>query len=233
MGDIIYSLPTIRAFGGGVLHISIRMDTRERLTPRLYQPLVPLLLRATDYVVDVCPWQAESVSETSVKDLDRFRDHIAPGRNIADSHLLAWGLDTSHRDRSWLTVSDPLQIATVVFHRSERSRNAAFPWGKIYSEYGAQAVFVGWPYEHAMFCREVGKVPYLPTADFYELARVIAGCKLYVGNQSAPLAVAEGLKVRLIAEHPPGDAARCRFQRPGAGFDVTEETVLPELNNYD
>jgi hypothetical protein len=32
-------------------------------------------------------------------------------------------------------------------------------------------------------------------SNFLELARVIAGCKFFIGNQSFPFAVAEGLKV--------------------------------------
>jgi hypothetical protein len=225
-----YALPTIRALGGGPLYIGLRFDTRQRLVPSLYAPLVPLLLRATDYVTDVRPWPSRRAdAPEDFVDLDLFRRNLVRGRNIADNHLLAFGLDVAHRDRRWLTISDPRNVAPVVFHRSQRSRGPGFPWAQIYAKYANMAVFVGLPHEHFLCCREVGPVPFVRTADFYELARVIAGCRLYVGNQSAPLAVAEGLKVPLIAEHPLGDAACCRMTRSGALFNVTNETPLPDI----
>lgn len=227
VGDVIYALPTIRALGGGVLRFGIRPDTRQPMTAQAYAPLVPLLLQATDYVALVEPW-AELMTSTFL-DLDRFREHVLPGRNLADSHLVAFGLDTVHRDRPWLTTVDPLQIAPVVFHRSQRSQNERFPWARIYRKHSKSAVFVGLPHEHALFCDCVGPVRHFPTPDLYQLARVIAGCKIYVGNQSAPLAIAEGLKVRLMAEHPVG-SAQCRFDRPGALFEVNETTAIPELD---
>ena len=39
-----------------------------------------------------------------------------------------------------------------------------------------------------------------PTKNFYDLARIIAGCKFFIGNQSFPFALAEGLKVKRVLE---------------------------------
>jgi ADP-heptose:LPS heptosyltransferase len=54
----------------------------------------------------------------------------------------------------------------------------------------------------------------LPTADLLSVARIIAECDLFVGNQSCAAAIAEGLKRRMILEvYPP--QANCCFDRPG------------------
>ena len=44
------------------------------------------------------------------------------------------------------------------------------------------------------------EVIYTPTKNFLEVAQLIAGSKLFIGNQSAPYAVAEGLKHNSILE---------------------------------
>jgi GT2 family glycosyltransferase/tetratricopeptide (TPR) repeat protein len=76
------------------------------------------------------------------------------------------------------------------------------------------AVFVGTPAEHKEFVREFGIVPYQPTADLLELARVIAGAALFVGNQSCPYAIAEALKVPALQETREVDP-NCVYLRPG------------------
>jgi hypothetical protein len=54
--------------------------------------------------------------------------------------------------------------------------------------------------EYKDFCAECGQVEYLPTKTLLEAARAIAGSELFIGNQSAPYAIAEGLKHRSILE---------------------------------
>lgn len=87
------------------------------------------------------------------------------------------------------------------------------------------AGFVGTAAEHQDFCRSVGPVPWIATADFLDLARVIAGSELFVGNQSCPSALAEGLKHTMILEvYPPlpncGFARLGRLDATGDGFEL-------------
>ena len=98
------------------------------------------------------------------------------------------------------------------------------PWDK----YARDAVFVGLPDEHAAFCREVGPVTQYPTDDLLQVARVIAGAKLFVGNQSSPRAIAEGLKKPVVQEifmHDPN----CCFNRPDEWDGRDGSVHLPEL----
>ena len=41
---------------------------------------------------------------------------------------------------------------------------------------------------------------YKNVSNFLEFAGIIAGCKFFIGNQSFPFAVAEGLKVKRVLE---------------------------------
>ena len=84
------------------------------------------------------------------------------------------------------------------------------------------------PEEHAAFSSAFGDVPHHPTADFLELARVIAGCKLFVGNSSSPYAIAEALKkpvVQEVATYTPTTV----FLRTGATLGFDGSVALPGL----
>ncbi len=84
----------------------------------------------------------------------------------------------------------------------------------MWDAYHRVAGFVGTTAEHEDFCRSVGPVPLLLTSSLLDLARVIAGSRLFVGNQSCPAAIAEGLKHALILEvYPP--LPNCCFERLG------------------
>lgn len=75
-------------------------------------------------------------------------------------------------------------------------------------------VFVGFEKEYKDFVNKFGFIKYYPTPTFYELFQVIAGCKIFCGNQSSPMALAIGLgKERIIQEVCP-NAKDCKFNRP-------------------
>jgi ADP-heptose:LPS heptosyltransferase len=57
----------------------------------------------------------------------------------------------------------------------------------------------------------------VPTPTLLDVARVIAGCKLFVGNQSSPRAIAEGLKIPVVVEK--GRHNQCHFARHDAWYD--------------
>jgi ADP-heptose:LPS heptosyltransferase len=105
------------------------------------------------------------------------------------------------REEPWLTVPRPRRAARVLLHRSARYHKWAFPWPRAYEKYRREAAVVGTPEEHRDFCAYLGPLPYIPTPTFLDLAEVIAGCELFVGNQSAPRAVALGLGKLLVGRH--------------------------------
>ena len=108
-----------------------------------------------------------------------------------------WGL---HYDESepWLKVADPNPIAPIVIARSRRYNNDSFPWVRLTEILGNQMVFVGTNDEY--YCFPDNEIPHYPTSNLLELARVIAGSKVFIGNQSCPLAIALGLGKNCITE---------------------------------
>lgn len=240
-GDIIYALPTIRAAGGGELvlgpDLKLNFTTRTRLTltNRLVDMLAPLL-EAQSYVSGVT--FAAKMPDSVTCDLNSFRYELlhlkyTDGRlcNLAESHLAAQGLPYSACYEPWLKIDAPASESNgkVLIHRSERWLNPVFPWKDVLDVHGSNAVFVGLEHEWRAFTKLTGyKLPYRPTKDFLELAQLIAGCALFIGNQSAPYAIAEGLHKRSLLEVWP-DGPNCLFPRKNAYYGRGKIVYIPKL----
>lgn len=237
-GDLLAALPAIRAFGGGVLYIEAAPYTRERLTPDKWCGL-DLLLKEQPYIEDVLPWQGQFV-DFNLNDwrsslVRALRRNQHKDKSLVDWQLEQYGIPLHAKDTAWLTVKEPIRAARVVFNRTGPGRqkhhvyhNPAFPWHYVWEKYGKEAVFVGTPDEHRMFCATCGRVPHYPTADLHEAARVIAGADLFVGNQSACFWLAEGLKKRLVLEVW-CEGANSNVFRDGATQGLDENVKLPDL----
>jgi len=216
LGDIVYSLPAVRAGGGGDFLVDCGSRWWSHFPGDPVAALAPLL-EAQPYVRRARRWSGERPDVN----LDGFRDYYqGPGPthwflNIAEAHLQAVGLG---RDVSpWLSAPrDPRSAGKVVLHRSTRFPSPYFRWSELVGRLrDDEALCVGLPQEHARLQQIAGRrLAYLPTADLLELAGVIAGCRLFVGNQSSPMAVALGLGVDVVQETCPS-CPNCLFNRPG------------------
>jgi ADP-heptose:LPS heptosyltransferase len=60
--------------------------------------------------------------------------------------------------------------------------------------------FVGVPDEYSAMKKSIPHIEFIAVNDFLELAQIIAGCKLFIGNQSFPFSLAEALKVNRLLE---------------------------------
>jgi hypothetical protein len=168
------------------------------------------LLETQDYIGSVWPW----VGETIDYDASFFRDGGLPfGQSLASLQAKWLGL-TPDLSKPWLKVP-PDEWGAIVVNRTARYRNHYFPWASLVETFGSQLMFIGLPEEYKDFCQNFGKISYLPTLNLYKAAEVIAGSKLFIGNQSSCYAIAEGLKHRSIQEtdleHPD-----CVFPRENA-----------------
>ena len=224
LGDIIYALPTIRAMGGGDLVLfDLPGRTAHGMTESKVERIKPLLM-LQDYIHSV-QWSPFPVHTN----INGFRDHMIHG-NLADAHLATHELDWTHRTTPWLQVDKPRYEYDVVIHRSERYHNQNFPWTDVLEQYHGRIGYVGFPEEHSAFCNNFGEVPRIEAPDFLELARVIHGAKLFIGNQSSPLAVAHGMFKTLIMEICPGGAQHhCVFQRMGCIIGWDRKLIFPQL----
>lgn len=187
MGDVIYSLPTVRALGGGTLYLCPIPITRMPFTEENTEGLLSLL-RAQPYIehAEFCE-NPEHVNYN----LDLFRQQ--PYGNLADCHLQPWGLPLDEKDSRWLTAPNPTKTTRIVVNFTARYRTD-FPWETVVKNYGSGITFIGSAPEHVAFCALFGEVAYRATPTLLDVANVIEGCDLFIGSQSMPAAIAEGLK---------------------------------------
>jgi len=230
IGDTILCLPTIRALGGGILYLSELDRTRVRMNDAVFNSLAPLL-RAQPYIKAVERYSGQSVKY----DLDEFRDFWAAnrrwGRGIASYCLGMYGLPDSEANTPWITVPATSKHVgrPVVVHRSLRYRNPHFPWDRIVETYGKRMLLIGVKEEWDDWFKEFGEgFTTIETANLLEVAMIIAGCQLFIGNQSAPCAIAEGLKHHMIQATDPFDPTSV-FKRRNAQYIAGRYVVLPTV----
>lgn len=131
----------------------------------------------------------------------------------------------------WLDVEPSEESrGRIICARSGRYRNGSFPWKKIVQHYGDRLLFIGLKHEHAEFCSHWGMVEHRPVNDLLEMAKLIAGSELFIGNQSSPMAVAEGLKHPTIQETST-DPADCIYYRENAQWVDNGACILPDIRD--
>ena len=195
LGDIAYAMPIFRALGPCEVWIDDRPWTAKIVGQRF--EIIKPLLEAQAYVSGVqC-----GTPQSPHLDVSTFRDGGHPfGERLTDLQARWLKVDISHDP--WISV-DPLEVSAgrVVVHRSPRYANPFFPWRKVAAHYGDALLAVGSPQEASALSESCGrKIEYLPTRDFLQLAGVVAGAELFIGNQSSPCAVAVGLGVPYVQE---------------------------------
>lgn len=210
MGDIIYHLPVIRELGGGDFRIiPADRDGFRSAEDFAYQSIAPLLdsvkflssIAWSDAPVGIC--------------FDGWRRQLNFSKNLTNQAASWLGMaDISPSCDPWLSVHAN-RVAPVVISHSSRNYNPRFPWRNVLSKYEGRVVFVGRIYEHCWFCEQFGFVPHYETKNLLEVAEVIAGSKFFIGNPSAPLAIAEGLKHPCIAASFADVNACVFYHRPG------------------
>lgn len=160
------------------------------------------------------------------------------GNTLLDAHVnhltSTHGLGRGIRgEKQWLTVDpSPLSKDRIVIARSGRYRNGWFPWAQICLKYRCRLMFVGLRHEWREFCSMFGYVEYQPTANMLEVAEVIAGSLMFIGNQSSPNAIAEGLKHRMIQETC-CERPDCIYWRENAQHVADGGCILPGFDGDD
>lgn len=210
LGDIVYALPAIRALGGGRLLLD--PDAVPGFSKNEAAAVLPLL-ETQSYLAGV----AVRRGETADYDLDRFRKVGTSHGNLVRAHLTAVGLDPSAYEGPWIETDElgEAEAFEVVLARSCRRPDIPGFWQRVCELVGREAVFVGTRKEHGEFESRFGPIPFAATNDLKELAALIHRCRLFIGNQSCPYAIAEGLGKPAVLEVD-ASCPNCRFHRPGA-----------------
>lgn len=233
-GDVIYSLMAVRHLAeeaGQRCRYVLYPDgeTRRPMTQEHAANLLPLL-EAQPYI-ERAEWRPKPLG-VRLHFATRGRNRVWE-YNLADQYTHWLHLPYSEHHPAWLTV-EPNPVALVVFSRSLRYPGRSFPWPAIVQRYSKNAIFVGTAEEHRAFVRRFGTVAFHETQTLLDLARVIAGAKLFCGNQSCPRAIAEGLKVPVCVEQAaPPYCPDTHFARPDAWYDVPPpEGWRPEAGGW-
>lgn len=239
LGDVIYSLPVIKSLGEGVLWLS--SDTHypyparpHGLAEEDWVHNIAALLNQQDYI-----WKAlytPTMPYSIDHDLNSFRKFYArPGpenyRSIFRLHLDAFKTDYPE-DQPWLTVQDPIEIPgkPIVVNRTQRYHNDKVSIWPVLKAHEGQFVFIGSEPEYREFkayCLPMQNIPWHPTPTLLDAARVIAGCKVFIGNQSAPMAIAIGLGKNIVQEVWASNP-NCRFKRGNILYAQNQLPTIPK-----
>lgn len=201
-GDVIYMLPICQAIGNVRLYFQDRNSICKRILERLH--ILAPLLESQSYIQIAKPHEGEPIHWNA----GDFRIHHETTRSLAWAHLAHYQGQknlprvTPRFQWPWLTDIQPdaRGAGCIIINRTNRYANRHFRWAEIVAHYREHLLFVGTKDEHIAFTSRFGHVRYQKTETLLEVAGLIAASAMFIGNQSACYAVAEGMKHRRLLE---------------------------------
>jgi len=200
IGDLIYSLPVLRYYGGGFLNLNPnglstkKCDgTSSGFNRDLIQFVLPLL-QIQPYIKQCGIWDFSPC----LIDGDYFRKVESGILNLCEKILFSFGVPFSETEKPWI-FCEPKKIAPFVFSRSFRYRNNDTDYKK-YIKNADDCIFVGLQNEHDDFCSKFGKIQFYKVKNLLDLAQVIQGCEKFYGNQSSPMSLAAAMHKPFVQE---------------------------------
>lgn len=205
LGDIIFAIPSIRSIADGE-------ETKLYLKPDVFSPIPafagkrqPSRMLKTEALSLIPLLESQGIAAELHQgqpvdyDLDEFR---STGFDFGRGHI---GRYCSYRFKCrpnlwepWLQVKEPSpdSAGKVLVNRTLRYH------GKINYRFlqGKGIVFVGYTDEYNAFVKEVPDASFALAPNALTLARWLAGCKGFIGNQSFCFSLAEGLKIPRLME---------------------------------
>lgn len=213
LGDLIYSLPIVKHFGGGEFYLHLNQMNwigqhyygsppapfhQGRMTQGDFE-YMQSFMQAQGYIRR---FDTLTTSVEITDNLDRFRPaFVGHPCNYLDLYAQIHGVDPASMYTPWLSVPSPVRIPgrSIVVNRTLRWIGPVPNpiWADLKTQgLEDQIVFVGLPTEYTAFVEATGlAAEYHPTRTMLELASVIAGADRFIGNQSQAYALAVGLGV--------------------------------------
>lgn len=213
-GDIIYSLPVVKKLHeitGMPVNYMLKLNEPMEVPPGETHPLGKVMLDeamagSLTGLLDSQPYIDKTViyeGQDVHLDLSSFRES---GIELSMSNIARWNFYTTginaNLSEPWLNVEpNPDFSDSIVLARSSRYNNPLINYSFL-SEY-ENIVFIGVRSEYEQMKKSIAGLQWRPVNNFLEMAEVINGSKLFIGNQSFPFSVAEGLKaVRILEVYP-------------------------------
>ncbi len=207
-GDIIYAVPVMQAIAKGrPIHLHLNIDQKVSygksphplgnvmLNKKMADMLSPLLLSQRNFkTCDI--WAGQKIDI----DLDYIRKYpfLLNRGNIARWYFLVFG-EFYELDKPWLDITPDHSVNNaIVVARSQRYHAPGIQYDFL-KKYG-EIYFIGVEKEFEEMQKAVPHIKYKPVNDFLEMAKLVAGSKLFIGNQSFPYSLAEATKVNRLLE---------------------------------
>ena len=202
IGDVIYAIPTMKALNVEKIILNTRPDYGTKMDEKACKVLKPLLIHQ-GFKVEISDKYYSNNVDFYIDDFrlgnpDLTYTHLGHAQAKAMDVVIDW-------EKKFLNVNFALPVADIVINRSPRYHNPGFDWYELLHDIKQSIIFIGLKSEYDQFLRhtKIRNVKYYPTNDLWQCAQLIAGCKVYIGNQSCNYAIAEGLKVNRIQETDP------------------------------
>lgn len=215
VGDIIYSLPTVKAIGAEhfIINIcslskldgrSISLDTAKSLCPLLLaQPYIKKVSIVHGNIpIEFFAGKIQGVDFV----LDKFRLQDVSKKHLVACHANALGVDNINFSERWLQTGsgadrqedDVRKYTVIAFTPRYRSRPDKY-WAEALA--GLENVLaLGIPDEFYVMAGITAN--FLTCVNLLEMARIIEKANVFIGNPSLAYAIAEALKVPRIVEIP-------------------------------
>jgi hypothetical protein len=210
-GDCIACLPIIRALGGGKLLLGTRPWTKPFTTER-FESIKPLIEKQP-YITSVERHDGELASD--IIDFSTFRSSWGKHNTLTGKQAIHVGVDPNALNMSpWIDAMPYEKNGKIAICRSTRNKGL-LKWFAIWRWKVHDSFFVGLKEDYDQFCQDNNPwptagfsawhksayhadIPFVPTPNLLEVARLIMGARLFVTNQTAALWIAYGMGFKPI-----------------------------------
>ena len=210
-GDIIYALATIKKMHeitGAAINLFFRLNQPSlidehhphplngvMLNTKMVEMLMPLI-QSQPYINSCDTYTDQQIDI----DLDFFRAGLVPQDkgNIARWCGYITGISPDLW-KPWISVkADTTYANNIIIARSGRYHNKLIDHSFL-NKYD-NIKFIGVADEFKEIQKIIPAIEWIPVTNFLQMAQFIAGCKVFIGNQSFPYSIAEAMKVPRILE---------------------------------
>jgi len=224
IGDVIFSLPTIRELGGGILYLP---ETTPDGCNSLYSSLKDLLLHQP-YIKEVREYPSglaymEQAPDIHIDyDLDLARLQPLKGVvHIVKRYMDAFNVNYPNWKEPWLVLPEvdverwsrffgmPEKFTLINYTgrhitNEQMKMTSKYDWAKLYSSLTQPVYFVGTFEEYVNFCENWNvRITHIPTLNMLQLAAIVKRADVIYCNQSSTLALAQSIGKTYYLEPKP------------------------------
>lgn len=224
IGDVIYSLPTIRELGGGILYLP---ESTPDGCSNLYSGLKELLL-LQPYIKEVREYPSGLAYREKAPgihiDFDMDDARLQPNKgltHIVKRYMDQFGVKVENWKQPWLKVPSysvenrwlwhnmPKEYCLINYtgrhiKNDQLGITSKVNWKKVVDSIEYPVFFVGLFNEYTSFCETFNvHLPWIKTNNMLQLARFVKDAKAVYCNQSSVLALSQALGIEYHLEVKP------------------------------